>query len=71
MASTVINFTIRLGPLVTLAVSGTNCKDISEALDGFEKLNRQIDGMCSELAENIYPEVAEPEGKEEGAKAKK
>ena len=62
MAST-INFTIRLGPLVTLELAGDNCNEISEALNGFETLNQQINSMCSELAESIYPQDTDSGGK--------
>lgn len=47
---------IRLGPLVTLEVSGDNCEEIHNALEGFAKLNSKIDAMCSDLAERMYPE---------------
>ncbi len=47
---------IRLGPLVTLEVSGDNCEELNDALEGFEPLNKQIDAMCSDLAERMYPE---------------
>lgn len=55
---------IRLGPLVSLEVNGNNCEEISEALKGFEILNRQIDAMCSDLAERVYPEGMESKTKE-------
>lgn len=50
-----MNLRIRLGPLVMLEVSGDNCEEITQALKGFDKLNRDIDAMCSDLAERIYP----------------
>lgn len=51
-----MNLKIRLGPLVTLEVSGNNCDEIHKALEGFDKLNQKIDAMCSDLAERIYPD---------------
>ena len=50
---------IRLGPLVTFEVEGDNCKEITEALEGYEKLNKRLDAMCSDLAERVYPEGME------------
>jgi hypothetical protein len=55
-----------LGPLVSLDITGGNCAEITEALRGHEELNRVLDAMCSDLAERIYPEGMEPEGKDEG-----
>ncbi|NIR65967.1 MAG: hypothetical protein GWN61_17195 [candidate division Zixibacteria bacterium] len=55
-----IDLRIKLGPLVSLAISGQSCEEISEALKGFEVLNQQIDSMCGELAENIYPQEPDP-----------
>lgn len=51
-----MSLTIRLGPLVTLEVSGDNCEELCSALEGFEPLNKQIDAMCGDLAERMYPE---------------
>ncbi len=51
---------IRLGPLVFFEVEGENCQEISKALDGFEKLNKTVDEMFSDLAERVYPEGADP-----------
>lgn len=51
-----MNLRIRLGPLVMLEISGDNCEEISQALKGFDRLNQDIDAMCSDLAERIYPE---------------
>jgi hypothetical protein len=47
---------IRLGPLVFFQIDGTNCKEVSEALEGYEELNQKLDALCSDLAERIYPE---------------
>jgi hypothetical protein len=46
---------IRLGPLVSLEVEGDNCDEIIEALKGHQKLNEEIDSLCGDLAERIYP----------------
>ncbi len=50
---------IRLGPLVFFQIEGTNCKEVSEAMDGYEELNKKLDAMCSDLAERVYPEGME------------
>lgn len=58
---------VKLGPLVSLEISGEDCKEISDALRGYEDLNKRIDSMCSDLAERVYPEGEErvyPEGDE-------
>jgi hypothetical protein len=51
---------IRLGPLVEIEVDGENCREIAEALDGFQELNTRVDAMCSDLAERVYPEDGNP-----------
>ncbi len=56
-----LSLKIRLGPLVSLEVGGDNCHEIREALKGFNELNKQLDAMCSDLAERVYPEEVEPE----------
>ena len=62
--SVYVRLKVRLGPLVSIEVSGTNCKEIAEALKGYEDLNRQVDAMCSDLAGCVYPEGGEPAEKE-------
>lgn len=47
---------VRLGPLVFFEVEGENCREIIDALEGFEELNCKVDAMCSDLAERVYPE---------------
>ncbi len=47
---------VKLGPFVAFEIEGENCKEITQALEGFEKLNQCIDAMCSDLATRIYPE---------------
>lgn len=52
---------IRLGPLVFFQVEGENCREIAQALHGFDELNKTVDAMCSDLAERVYPEGLETE----------
>lgn len=61
-----ITLKVRFGPLVSFEVTGDSCREISEALKGYEELNRQLDTMCSDLAGRIYPEGFDAEGKETG-----
>jgi hypothetical protein len=56
-----VTLRVRLGPLVTLDITGGNCTEIMEALRGHEELNRLLDAMCSDLAERIYPEGVPPD----------
>lgn len=51
-----ISLKIKLGPLVTFEVAGDDCEEICRALKGFQTLNMQIDEMCSDLAERVYPD---------------
>ncbi len=57
---------VKLGPFVTIEVTGDNCEEITEALDGYEALNKRIDNMCSDLVAHIYPEGLEEQGEEGG-----
>lgn len=67
-----INFKVKLGPLVSLEISGENCNEIYNALQGHENLTRRIDAMCNDLAEHIYPEGEEMESEsEEGEEVQK
>jgi len=52
---------IRLGPLVSFEIEGDNCEEITQALEGFDKLNQRLDDMCSDLAERVYPGGLETE----------
>ena len=52
-----ITMSIRLGPMVRFQVEGQSCGEISEALQGFEKLNNTVDEMFSDLAERVFPEI--------------
>lgn len=47
---------VRIGPLVYIEIEGDSCEEVTNALKGFEKLNRRIDDMCSDLADRVYPE---------------
>jgi hypothetical protein len=59
-----ITLSIRLGPMVQFLVEGRSCTEIAEALEGFEKLNKTVDAMFSDLAERVYPEGVKGEGEE-------
>ncbi|MEK6589212.1 MAG: hypothetical protein AABZ11_00890 [Nitrospinota bacterium] len=63
--SALIILKVRLGPLVSLEVTGESCKEICEALKGYEDLNKQVDAMCADLAERVYPEGDESAVKQE------
>lgn len=62
---------VALGPFVTLEIEGSSCRELSEALEGHEKLNLQLDGMCSNLAQRVYPEAAEDPGGEAEAQERR
>lgn len=47
---------VRIGPLVFFSIEGANCREVAEALDGYEILNNRLDGMCSDLAARVYPD---------------
>ena len=51
-----ITLSIRLGPLVSLRVTGQSCHELAKALEGYDNLNHHINAMCGDLAERIYPE---------------
>jgi hypothetical protein len=56
MAANII-LKMQIGPLVSIQIEGQTCHEISEALEGHEHLNRQLEHMCSTLAEATYPET--------------
>ena len=60
-----ITLKMQIGPMVSIQIEGQNCREISDALEGYERLNRQVEDMCSTLAEAVYPE---PEGASATAK---
>jgi hypothetical protein len=51
-----ITMSIRLGPMVRFQIEGQSCDEISDALQGFERLNDTVDDMFSDLAERVYPD---------------
>lgn len=61
-----ISLKVQIGPMVSLQIEGHSCKEISEALSGYELLNRQIEGLCGGLADNAYP-LEEDEAPQTGA----
>jgi hypothetical protein len=52
-----INLQIRLGPMVRFDISGESCAEITEALKGFEQLNKTVESMFSDLADKVYPDL--------------
>jgi hypothetical protein len=50
-----INLSIRLGPMVHFEIQGENCREIADALEGFERVNQMVDSMFSDLAQRVYP----------------
>jgi hypothetical protein len=61
---------MQLGPLVSIQIEGSTCKEIAEALQGYEQLNKQVEGLCSGLADKVYPDAEDetPGRKRGGAK---
>ncbi|HUO97654.1 MAG TPA: hypothetical protein VMU01_03255 [Rhizomicrobium sp.] len=59
-----INLSLQLGPMVRIDIQGENCPEITEALKGFEHLNRTVDAMFSDLAQRVFPDAEQPEKKE-------
>jgi hypothetical protein len=54
---------LQLGPMVKIDIQGESCSEITDALRGFEQLNKTVDAMFSDLANRVFPEVdAVPEG---------
>lgn len=52
-----IYMSLQLGPMVKIDIQGDNCSEISNALHGFEQLNKTVDAMFSDLAKRVYPET--------------
>lgn len=54
-----INIKVYVGAGMSVQISGQNCKEIVSAMDGYEELNKVLDGMFGDLAELVYPEGME------------
>ena len=52
-----ISMSLQLGPMVKINIEGNNCGEITEALQGFDKMNRTVDDMFSDLAKRVFPET--------------
>jgi hypothetical protein len=61
-----IVITLHLGPMVKFEIEGASCPEIAEALEGYERLNRTVDSMFSDLAQRVFPDGA-PGGEEEAS----
>jgi hypothetical protein len=48
---------LQLGPMVKIDIYGESCSEITNALQGFEQLNKTVDAMFSDLATRVFPEV--------------
>ncbi len=51
-----VSIRIRLGPMAEITAHGENCREIAEHLRGWEELNEQVERLCGDLAERMYPE---------------
>ncbi len=60
-----ITLKMQIGPMVVIQIEGHSCHEISEALEGYERLNHQVEHMCTRLAEAAYPESPAPRQKGE------
>jgi hypothetical protein len=54
-----ISMSLQLGPMVKIDIHGESCSEITNALQGFEQLNKTVDAMFSDLATRVFP-AAEP-----------
>ena len=54
-----ISLSLQLGPMVKINIEGNSCPEIAEALQGFERLNKTVDDMFSDLAKRVFPETEE------------
>lgn len=52
-----ITLKMQIGPMVVIQIEGHSCREISEALEGYERLNHQVENLCSRLADAAYPET--------------
>ena len=48
---------LQLGPMVKIDINGESCAEITNALQGFEQLNKTVDAMFSDLATRVFPEA--------------
>ena len=60
-----INLSLQLGPMVRIDIEGENCSEITEALRGFEHLNKSVDAMFSDLAKRVFPDGEPPSNSHE------
>jgi hypothetical protein len=60
---------LQLGPMVKIDIEGANCAEISNALVGFEQLNKTVDDMFSDLAKRVFPEADQAAGTAGSGKA--
>jgi hypothetical protein len=42
--------------MAEITVTGENCREIAEHLSGWQELNREVESLCGDLAERMYPE---------------
>jgi hypothetical protein len=43
--------------MVKIDIHGESCSEITDALRGFEQLNKTVDAMFSDLAKRVFPEA--------------
>ena len=55
-----ITLKMQIGPMVVIQIDGQSCREISEALEGYERLNHQVEHLCSRLADSVYPDNEAP-----------
>ena len=55
-----ITLKMQIGPMVLIQIDGQSCREISEALEGYERLNHQVEHLCSRLADSVYPDNEPP-----------
>jgi hypothetical protein len=48
---------VRVGPMVYVELTGENCEEIIDALEGYADLNKKLEAMFGDLAERVYPEM--------------
>ena len=62
-----VTIKLQIGPMVVIEAQGKNCEEIADALKGWEKLNPQVEKLCIDLAERVYPEETGNEKGQKGA----